>query len=140
MTQHLGTQRKEFYSRNKVSLKLIPSADMATEYEVSDVRGSERERKRERQGTVQNPSHGGNKKAHCIRLAFRPLRVLVHPFPQIKELQNTTGSITRAVIHTLVPQYGVRIAHAQVCWRVLCQFGTRQSHMRGRNPNGNVPP
>lgn len=38
MTQHLGTQRKEFYSRNKVFLKLIPSADMATEYEMSDVR------------------------------------------------------------------------------------------------------
>lgn len=41
MTQHLGTQRKEFYSRNKVSLKLIPSADTATEYEVSDVRKRE---------------------------------------------------------------------------------------------------
>lgn len=41
MTQHLGTQRKEFYSRNKVSLKLIPSADMATEYEMSDVRKRE---------------------------------------------------------------------------------------------------
>lgn len=41
MTQHLGTQRKEFYSRNKVSLKLIPSADTATEYEVSGVRNRE---------------------------------------------------------------------------------------------------